>query len=107
MDEGRFIASSLFHRPSSFGTSMNDEPPVIYGIIGNPLSHTLSPLMHNAAFKALKVNAVYKPFPIEEDELQLFIEDLKENANPIFGLNVTIPYKEKKWAWAVARAPTK
>jgi len=52
-------------------------------------------LMHNAAFKALKLNAVYKPFPIEEDELQLFIEDLKENDNPIFGLNVTIPYKEK------------
>ena len=74
---------------------MNDEPPAIYGIIGNPLSHTLSPLMHNAAFKALKLNAVYKPFPIEEDELQLFIEDLKENNNPIFGLNVTIPYKEK------------
>ena len=74
---------------------MNDEPPAIYGIIGNPLSHTLSPLMHNAAFKALKLNAVYKPFPIEEDELQLFIEDLKENDNPIFGLNVTIPYKEK------------
>lgn len=74
---------------------MNDQPPAIYGIIGNPLNHTLSPLMHNAAFKALKVNAVYKPFPIEEDELTLFIEDLKEDDNPIFGLNVTIPYKEK------------
>ncbi len=74
---------------------MNDQPPVIYGIIGNPLSHTLSPLMHNAAFKALKVNAVYKPFPIEEDELKLFLEDLKEADNPILGLNVTIPYKEK------------
>ena len=74
---------------------MNDEPPAIYGIIGNPLDHTLSPLMHNAAFKALKVNAVYQPFPIEEDELKLFIEDLKENDYPIYGLNVTIPYKEK------------
>jgi shikimate dehydrogenase len=74
---------------------MNDLPPAIYGIIGNPLNHTLSPLMHNAAFKALKVNAVYKPFPIEEDELKLFMEDLKEVDNPIFGLNVTIPFKEK------------
>jgi shikimate dehydrogenase len=74
---------------------MNDTPPAIYGIIGNPLTHTLSPLMHNAAFKALKVNAVYKPFPIEEDELKLFFEDLKEEGNPIFGLNVTVPYKEK------------
>lgn len=74
---------------------MNDLPPAIYGIIGNPLNHTLSPLMHNAAFKTLKVNAVYKPFPLEEDELNLFMEDLKEEDNPIFGLNVTIPFKEK------------
>ncbi len=74
---------------------MNDQPPAIYGIIGNPLKHTLSPVMHNAAFKTLKVNAVYKPFEIQEDELQLFLEDLKEQDNPIFGLNVTIPYKEK------------
>ena len=74
---------------------MNDLPPTIYGIIGNPLNHTLSPLMHNAAFKALKVNAVYKPFPLEEDELKLFFDDLREPDNPIFGLNVTVPYKEK------------
>lgn len=74
---------------------MNDQPPAIYGIIGNPLKHTLSPAMHNAAFKALKVNAVYKTFEIQEDELPLFVEDLKEADNPIFGVNVTIPYKEK------------
>lgn len=74
---------------------MNDQPPAIYGIIGNPLSHTLSPLMHNAAFKSLRVNAVYKPFPLEKDELKLFMDDLKEEDNPIFGLNVTIPFKEE------------
>lgn len=71
------------------------EPPAIYGIIGNPVAHSLSPVMHNAAFKALDVNAVYKQFPLEDrQELQLFMEDLKENDNPIFGLNVTVPYKE-------------
>ena len=74
---------------------MNDQPPAIYGIIGNPLSHTLSPLMHNAAFKSLRVNAVYKPFPLEKDELKLFMDELKEEDNPIFGLNVTIPFKEE------------
>jgi shikimate dehydrogenase len=36
------------------------EPPAIYGIIGNPVAHSLSPVMQNAAFKALDVNAVYK-----------------------------------------------
>ncbi len=71
------------------------EPPAIYGIIGNPVAHSLSPVMHNAAFKALKVNAVYKLFPLaDQQELKLFMEDLKEENNPVFGLNVTVPYKE-------------
>ena len=52
--------------------------------------------MHNAAFKALNVNAVYKVFElIDDEELRLFIEDLREEGNPIIGLNVTVPYKEK------------
>ena len=56
------------------------EPPAIYGIIGNPVAHSLSPVMHNAAFKALKVNAVYKLFPLaDHEELKLFMEDLKED----------------------------
>jgi shikimate dehydrogenase len=71
------------------------EPPAIYGIIGHPVAHSLSPVMQNAAFKALEVNAVYKLFPLEDqEELKLFMEDLKEDNNPIFGLNVTVPYKE-------------
>jgi shikimate dehydrogenase len=71
------------------------EPPAIYGIIGNPVAHSLSPVMQNSAFKALKVNAVYKLFPlVDQEELKLFMEDLKEENNPIFGLNVTVPYKE-------------
>jgi len=71
------------------------EPPAIYGIIGNPVAHSLSPVMHNAAFNALKVNAVYKLFPLsDQEELKLFMEDLKEGNNPIFGINVTVPYKE-------------
>jgi shikimate dehydrogenase len=71
------------------------EPPAIYGIIGNPVAHSLSPVMHNTAFKALKVNAVYKLFPLADlQELKLFMEDLKEDNNPVFGLNVTVPYKQ-------------
>jgi shikimate dehydrogenase len=74
---------------------MTYEPPAIYGIIGNPVEHSLSPVMQNAAFKALKVNAVYKLFPLaDQEELKLFMEDLREADNPIFGLNVTVPYKQ-------------
>ena len=55
----------------------------------------MSPFMHNTAFKALDVDAEYKLFPLEEDELKPFFDDLREPNNPIFGLNVTVPYKEK------------
>lgn len=55
----------------------------------------MSPFMHNTAFKALGVDAVYKLFPVSEDELKLFFDDLREPGNPIFGLNVTVPYKER------------
>ena len=68
-------------------------PPKIYGLIGHPVSHSLSPLMHNAAFSHLKINAEYKLFPLKEQELEAFLTGL--SGNNIFGLNVTVPYKEK------------
>lgn len=70
------------------------EEKTTYGIIGYPVDHSLSPLMHNAAFEALQVSAVYKLFPLQEDELAPFFKDLREASSPIFGLNVTVPYKE-------------
>lgn len=66
----------------------------LYGIIGDPLTHSLSPVMHNAAFEALGVDAEYKLFSLKEDEIAPFFEDLRDPSNPIFGLNVTVPYKE-------------
>ncbi len=71
------------------------EQKSIYGIIGFPLEHTFSPLMHNAAFKELGVEAVYQPFPLKEEDLDDFFKNLRQKSSPIFGLNVTVPYKEK------------
>jgi len=68
-------------------------PKNIYGMIGHPVSHSLSPLMHNAAFSHLKISAEYKLFPLKEEELGAFFKGLSRNN--IFGLNVTVPYKEK------------
>jgi len=65
----------------------------IYGVLGYPASHSLSPLMHNAAFKALGINAEYKIFEVKPQELEKFIRSLSEQH--ISGINVTIPYKEK------------
>ncbi len=66
----------------------------LYGIIGQPLSHSLSPAMHNAAFKALQMDAEYHLFPLKESELEAFFASLKKKDNRIRGFNVTVPYKE-------------
>ena len=65
-----------------------------YGLVGYPLGHSLSPFMHNAAFNALEVEAVYELFSMQERQLEQFFNDIKEANSPIFGLNVTVPYKE-------------
>ncbi len=61
----------------------------LYGIIGNPLAHTLSPAVHNAAFEATGIDAVYLAFETEDP-----ITCLKAaRALPVKGFSVTIPYK--------------
>jgi len=67
--------------------------PRIYGLIGYPIKHSLSPQMHNTAFKSLKINAEYRLFEVKPQELEDFLNNLDKNG--IYGLNVTIPYKEK------------
>lgn len=67
----------------------------VYGIIGNPVKHSLSPVMHNTAFAELGVDAVYELIPLEEDELEEFFDQLRQDDCPVFGVNVTVPYKEK------------
>ena len=67
--------------------------PKIYGVLGYPAKHSLSPAMHNAAFQALEINAEYRYFEIKPEELKGFLDKLDKNN--IWGLNVTIPYKER------------
>jgi shikimate 5-dehydrogenase len=65
----------------------------IYGLIGFPVKHSLSAAMHNAAFKALAIDAEYKLFEVAPEQLGSFLETLK--GRNIQGLNVTVPYKER------------
>ena len=67
--------------------------PKLYGLVGFPVKHSLSPCMHNAAFKALKIKAKYKLFELPSEQLGDFLNNLKKNN--IRGFNVTIPYKER------------
>ena len=63
------------------------------GIIGYPLSHSLSPPMHNFIYQKLGIEILYKKWEIEEQNLELHIE--KINNDDFVGANVTVPYKEK------------
>ncbi len=76
-----------------------------YGIIGYPVHHSLSPVIHNTAFHLLGVEAVYKILPVAPEELAVFFRALKEKDNPVFGLNVTVPYKEKVIPYLDSLAP--
>ena len=62
-----------------------------YCIIGDPIDHSLSPAMHNAAFKMLKVNCTYIAFRIGKDELEAGLASLRKIN--IAGFNVTMPHK--------------
>jgi shikimate dehydrogenase len=65
----------------------------VYGIIGDPVDHSLSPIMHNLAFKEKNINAVYGAFRVKASHLSKAVEGIK--ALNIKGLSVTIPHKEK------------
>ena len=68
-------------------------PLKIYGVLGYPVKHSLSPLMQNAALRALNLNAKYVLFEKTEAELEGFFNSFEQEN--ICGLNVTVPYKEK------------
>ncbi|MGH9977047.1 MAG: shikimate dehydrogenase [Nitrososphaeraceae archaeon] len=62
-----------------------------YCIIGDPVSHSLSPAMHNAAFKSLSLDDVYIAYRVSSHELESAVESLR--SVKISGFNVTIPHK--------------
>ena len=62
-------------------------------LIGNPVSHSLSPIMQNAALQYLGLDLIYIAIPCNDKDLGLVLNSLKKiNCK---GLNITIPYKEK------------
>jgi len=65
----------------------------VYGIVGDPVEHSLSPVMHNAAFRELGIDSVYVPFRV----LSRFLEDAVRGlrSQGVLGFNVTVPHKVK------------
>ena len=72
----------------------------IYGVIADPVGHSLSPHVHNAAFKDKGIDAIYCPFRVPADNLDSFMKEATRLG--IRGLSVTIPHKE-----SIARNLTK
>lgn len=82
------MAFNLMHTPK---VAVNASTQ-LYGIFGNPVNHSLSPLLHNALFDQFKMNAVYMAFQIEKESLGLAFEAMRSLG--IRGVNITIPHKE-------------
>ena len=76
------------------------EKTSVYGVIADPVGHSLSPHVHNASFQDKGIDAVYCPFRVPADSLDTFMRDAPRLG--IRGLSVTIPHKE-----AIARNLTK
>jgi shikimate dehydrogenase len=68
-------------------------PHKLYGLIGNPVEHSLSPYMHNAAFSKLDIDAAYLPFLVQKGKLRQAISALRLTG--ISGFNVTVPFKSE------------
>ena len=64
-----------------------------YLVIGNPIEHSLSPKLHNYWIKKNNLKAVYEKRLVEEKELKVLCNDVREGK--IDGFNVTVPFKEK------------
>ncbi len=92
----RGIAPGMFSfdemRRIFFYEQINAETKV-FGVLGDPVGHSLSPLLHNQAFRQLGVNAVYIPFRVPRGELRVFLHAYEQI--PVHGYSVTIPHKEE------------
>ena len=64
----------------------------VCGVIGDPIEHTLSPVMHNAAFKELNLDAVFVAFKVKHAEVGNAVNGMR--ALNMLGLNVTMPHKK-------------
>ena len=64
-----------------------------FGIIGNPIDHSLSPVLHNYWFQKYKIDASYSILKIKENQLGEIVKNIKDKT--LSGINITLPYKQK------------
>jgi 3-dehydroquinate dehydratase/shikimate dehydrogenase len=76
----------------------------VYGVIGDPVAHSLSPLIQNKAFQSLGMDSVYVPFRVPRGGLKDFLTSF--DALPVHAYSVTIPHKESAAALATQKDPS-
>ena len=64
-----------------------------FGIIGNPISHSLSPTLHNYWFEKYNIDANYSILKIQDSDLSTIINKIRDKG--LNGINITLPYKQK------------
>tara|TARA_Y100001970_G_C14246733_1_gene868869 strand:+ start:3131 stop:3946 length:816 start_codon:yes stop_codon:yes gene_type:complete len=64
-----------------------------FAVIGNPIEHSMSPILHNWIFKKLMIKAQYSKILVELNNLPRILENIRNSK--LHGINVTIPYKEQ------------
>ena len=64
-----------------------------FAIIGNPIKHSLSPVLHNYWFKKYNIDASYSVIEATDKNLAEIIKKVKDNS--LAGINVTLPFKQK------------
>jgi 3-dehydroquinate dehydratase/shikimate dehydrogenase len=64
----------------------------VYGVVADPVAHSLSPVVHNAALAVAGIDAVYLPFRVPAEQIDEFLSGAARW--PLAGLSVTIPHKE-------------
>ena len=64
-----------------------------YLVIGNPIEHSLSPLLHNFWIKKYGINAIYEKKVLEKNDIEKTLNDMRENKTE--GINVTVPFKKE------------
>jgi len=85
------IAASLMH--SLYRCEKLGRQTRVYGVVAHPVAHSKSPLIHNRAFQARRIDAVYLPFLVSPAHLNDWMKFA--SALPIAGFSVTIPHKQR------------
>ncbi len=69
-----------------------DSDTQVFGVVADPIAHSLSPMIHNTSFAEQDMNCVYLPFRIPKEELSTFVDEASDSIG-LKGLSVTIPHK--------------